>query len=332
MSGSRVRELLEASKCEKDTNTRVRMIAVQNVLGGQTVAYMAKVFSATVQSMRNWVKRFEERGVKGLRDLPLCGRPRNADYDAAKGIAEKESEGNGISVRELCGAVYTATGFRYTASGMRKILREIGFSRKRSVTYKNATEQGEVKKWRIYTNRIIACAWRDGFIPVMQDETICRTNGLDGATRWSPIRKKIAVRRKNTWENSVVYGAIAFDGSTMVLQYDRFDTDTVIKYVTAMFGRFGKILLIWDNAPQHKSKKFREFAKQNAHRLRLLYLPVARPELNCVEVMWHRLKLNLLVGRQYDSLAEMRRAIGIYFATMPRNLDPAKFLLREITP
>ena len=48
--------------------------------------------------------------------------------------------------------------------------------------------------------------------------------------------------------------------------------------------------------------------------------------------MRYGLKLNLLVGRQHDSLAEMRRAIGIYFATMSRNLGPAKFLKRNIIP
>lgn len=118
----------------------------------------------------------------------------------------------------------------------------------------------------------------------------------------------------------------------IVEQYDRFDTDTVIKHIVFGLKRFGKMLLIWDNAAQHKSKKFREFLKKNSHRLRVLYLPLARPELNCVEVIWFKAKLKLLFERQYDSLEEMRRAIRIYFATVPRNLDLAKFLKQNITP
>ncbi len=46
------------------------------------------------------------------------------------------------------------------------------------------------------------------------------------------------------------------------------------------------ILLVWDNAPWHKSKEVREWLSQTKHRIRLLAFPLYAPDLNPQEHVW----------------------------------------------
>ena len=76
----------------------------------------------------------------------------------------------------------------------------------------------------------------------------------------------------------------------------------------------GKILLVWDGLPAHRSRPVKDFlATPSAKRLTLLQLPPYAPELNPQEGIWSYLKYvelaNLCCHDLDDLRAELRRAI-----------------------
>ena len=75
----------------------------------------------------------------------------------------------------------------------------------------------------------------------------------------------------------------------------------------------GKLLIIWDGAPIHRSKVVKEFlSKGGAKRIHLEGLPGSAPELNPQEGVWNlltRRELKNLCARDLDHLAsELVRA------------------------
>ncbi len=75
-------ELEKACKKEKDHKVRTRMVA----------ARMARVLNMSVEEtanlqvhcptwVRDWLRRYDEGGFEGLRDLPRCGRLRRIPSD-----------------------------------------------------------------------------------------------------------------------------------------------------------------------------------------------------------------------------------------------------------
>ena len=48
----------------------------------------------------------------------------------------------------------------------------------------------------------------------------------------------------------------------------------------------GKLLIIWDGLPVHRSRLVREFVASLAGHIHLEYLPAYAPELNPVEYIW----------------------------------------------
>ncbi len=61
------------------------------------------------------------------------------------------------------------------------------------------------------------------------------------------------------------------------------------------------VLMVMDNAAQHKTKKIRRYLKKNPDVV-LLYLPVARPELSAIEAVWKDAKYRLVTSAFYDTV------------------------------
>jgi transposase len=64
-----------------------------------------------------------------------------------------------------------------------------------------------------------------------------------------------------------------------------------------MKGRKGKVFLIWDGHPTHKSKKVKECITSFEGRLEVILLPPYSPDLNPIEQLWNHTKGNG-VGRK----------------------------------
>lgn len=72
----------------------------------------------------------------------------------------------------------------------------------------------------------------------------------------------------------------------------------------------GKLLVIWDGSPIHRTKALKEFLKDGAAaRVRLEQLPSYAPELNPDEGIWKHLKHVELKNVCCRSLSELRREL-----------------------
>ena len=56
----------------------------------------------------------------------------------------------------------------------------------------------------------------------------------------------------------------------------------------------GKIIVIWDRLPAHRSKKLKKWLKRRGKRVHLEFFPPYAPELNPVEYLWSCLKFGNL--------------------------------------
>ena len=81
----------------------------------------------------------------------------------------------------------------------------------------------------------------------------------------------------------------------------------VVAFLAALLRHLrGKMLVIWDGAPIHRSRRVGAFIAQHASRLQVERLPAYAPELNPAEYLWAHLKeheLGNLVVRQAHELS-----------------------------
>ena len=133
-NSKKILELTEAMRAEQDARIRNRMMAVRGIFAGyptKDVAYFADAGRRTVQL---WAARFDEGGIGGLRDAPGRGRPPRAGYGRIRKLADRLAGKNMLTPRKLRDWMRWRLDARYSLCSVRKILRFLGFSSRRSAT------------------------------------------------------------------------------------------------------------------------------------------------------------------------------------------------------
>ena len=129
-------ELRRLARRERDGRVSARLLALANALDGLPREEAARLAGMTGQTLGDWVHRYNEEGVEGLRDRPRPGRPCALDEGqqaALKALVLKapKLERDGCvawRARDLCDVVERRFGVRYREAGMLRLLKGLDLS------------------------------------------------------------------------------------------------------------------------------------------------------------------------------------------------------------
>ena len=326
----KIRELTEAMRAEEDIRIRNRMMAVLGVLKCHSTKIASDFADVDQRTAQLWVARFDEGGIGGLRDAPGRGRPPRAGYGRIRKLADRLAGKNMLTPRKLRNWIRGKLNARYSLCSVRRILRLLGFSSKRSATmHAPAADADSVRQWQAGATGTMSGAKRCGFAVVVQDESIFLRTGTNERKLWSRVGDPVTVSRHGRRDKTIVYGALAEDGTRLMLQHGRFDGPTFVRYLKEARRKWGKVLLIMDNASQHRHRKVRQYLKEHDG-LEILYLPTATPKPSAVESVWKGAKYRLVTSEHYEALEDLTHAVSEYFRTCSIRLDIYKFLYRYV--
>lgn len=80
----------------------------------------------------------------------------------------------------------------------------------------------------------------------------------------------------------------------------------------------GKLIILWDGLPAHRSKLVKEFLSKHSARLTVERLPAYAPELNPVEFLWYYLKYQKLPNYCPRDLGELKSEASGSMRSMKR--------------
>ena len=118
------------------------------------------------------------------------------------------------------------------------------------------------------------------------------------------------------WEHLSMISAITPEGELYTTVQERaFDGPAVVRFLKHLLHHIsGKLLVVWDRLPAHRSKVIKDFLRQGgSQRLYLAQLPSYAPELNPDEGVWNYLKRvelrNLCCHNLPELRSELRKAV-----------------------
>jgi transposase len=157
-------------------------------------------------------------------------------------------------------------------------------------------------------------ALTEGYTVVFVDESGCYLLPMAVRT-WAPRKQTPILRVKLTHDHISAMGGISLDGRLFLrLQRHAFDGEAVVGFLRTLLRKVrGKILVIWDGSPIHRTQAVRAFLRRGAaKRLYLVQLPGYAPDLNPEEGIWNQLKRvelgNLCCADLDQAEREIRRA------------------------
>ena len=131
-------------------------------------------------------------------------------------------------------------------------------------------------------------------------------------TTWAPTGETPVLRCKLTRDHLSVISAISPEGKLyLTMQETAFDSDGVVAFLKLLLKEIdGKLLIIWDGAPIHRSQTIQQFLTDGAAaRIWLTRLPAYAPDLNPDEGIWHYLKHGELKNTCCADLADLRQKL-----------------------
>lgn len=110
-----------------------------------------------------------------------------------------------------------------------------------------------------------------------------------------------------------VLGLMTRDCRLFAKAYEQtIDTDTAICFLDEFVGRIKKrTIVVLDNAPIHRSRKFKEKIKfWQEQDLYIYFLPPYSPELNLIEILWRFMKYQWLPFDAFTNFQNLKERVN----------------------
>jgi transposase len=134
------------------------------------------------------------------------------------------------------------------------------------------------------------------------------------ARTWAPRGQTPLLHETFNWKSLSIIGGLALWRFYFQIHAGSIKSPQVIEFLQHLQRHVpGKILLLWDGAPIHRSLLVKNYVATTRGRLAVVRLPAYAPELNPVEYMWGHLKAheiaNLVVTQAWELSMEATAAL-----------------------
>ncbi len=285
-----IAEIELCMKSTADLRMATRLQAIRLLLLGYPVAQVTEITMRSLQSIRNYIRRFNQYGIDGLATAPRLGRPRKLSRNdvALLGhyLEDPESHNeNQWTVLKLWGQFKEEHARSIGYSTFCRNLREQGYRfliprpeaperdpEKREVFAKDLSEEmtkPDQQVWFMDEAGFLADPRPKRQIAPKGTKPVCPKTGLH-------IRE------------SVIGAVCPQSGQATMLLFNRVDTEVFQCFLDDLNDATNnrRLVLVLDNASWHKSKAL------DWGNIRPLFLPPYSPDLNPIERLWRYIKDN----------------------------------------
>jgi len=143
---------------EKDIKVKERMLLVLNVVyHGKIAAQVSREIHRSRSWSCQWLKRYNDEGISGLKDRPKSGRPGlSIEIEHKIKTILKESN-SGWTTKQVEGLIIQNTGVKYHHNYIYRIIRKWGFKQKvpRKVHVNSASKEEKES----FKKRLVRYLW-----------------------------------------------------------------------------------------------------------------------------------------------------------------------------
>jgi transposase len=291
---------VDARSISSSAQEHLRRLAVKSVLDGKRQKAVAKLLGVTPQTICRWLKAYRRQGQGALK-AKKKGRPPGGKLlpwqaaQIAKAVIDHHPEQLKLPfylwTREAVALlIKRRLGVQLSVWTVGRYLKRWGFTPQKPA--RRAWEQNpeQVRQWlekeyptiRRQAQREKAHIFWGDEMGLRSDHAVGRSYGLKGQT---PV---ILASGQRFGCNMI--SAITNQG--------RFTAQVFLEFLRRLVRQSARrVYLIIDRHPVHRSRKVKNWVKENEERIRLVFLPSYSPELNPDELLNQDVKSNAL-GRQ----------------------------------
>jgi transposase len=312
----------DARKLDMATQAHLRRTVVQAVRGGMTQTQAGAIFGASLRAVNKWVALDKAGGLRAL-------KPKRRGRRAGEGRLDLRQAAR---IRQLIigrmpdqlklpfylwtrAAVATLIereyGVAVSLTTVGRYLKAWGMSPQKPVRRAYERNDAAIARWlREEYPALARQAKRDGATIYWGDEMGLRSDHVAG-TSYAPLGRTPIVRATGQRFGCNMISAITNRGHLAFRVFQgKFDTPLFVDFLRRLLKQTaGKVYLIVDGHPVHRSTAAKRFVVAQQSRLRLIRLPGYCPELNPDELLNQDVKTNALGKSRPTNRAEMMSSV-----------------------
>jgi len=158
---------------------------------------------------------------------------------------------------------------------------------------------------------------------------------LPAAVRTYAPRGKTPELRYHFWDHLSVISAITPTGKLYTMtQEETFRGRRIVRFLKHLLQHLpGKLLVVWDRLPAHRSQVIKDFLRAGGtQRIHLAQLPSYAPDLNPDEGVWNYLKRVELKNVCCHDLPELRTELRKAIARLRHKTDVIQSFIHQVYP
>ena len=287
--------------------TRAHIIILSSK--GYPLQAIADICEITRQTVSAVITRWEESGIIGLYDRPRPGKPRSLTSDDENFIHDL-SEHEPRSVNKIIASLEELRGKKVSRSTVKRVLKKKKVWKRIRKSLRGKRNEEEFRKAQEEIKHLEQRR-KNGEIELYYFDEAGFNPTPCVPYAWQPSGEYIevpSVKGKNL--NVLAFMNKDNDCTPFVFE-SRVNTDVVIACFDTFCGTLtGKNVVIMDNAPIHKSKKFiSRLPEWHRKGLEIIFLPPYSPELNLIEILWRKMKYEWLPFSAYTSFTKLKESV-----------------------
>lgn len=313
---------IDARTLELPALQLLRRQVVQAVRGGMTQTGAARTFGASLRAVSTWMRLDRDGGLRALKLKRRGRRPGGGRLNATQAarmralIIDKMPDQLKLpfylwtreAVARLIDREY---GIPVSPTTVGRYLQAWGMSAQKPVRRAYERNDAAIVTWLSREYPAIAQQAKRGKAAIYWgDEMGLRSDHVTG-TSYAPVGHTPVVRATGQRFGCNMISAITNRGALAFMVFEgKFRNPVFIEFMRRLLRQVtGRICLIVDGHPVHRSAAARTFVADNATRLRLIRLPGYCPELNPDELLNQDVKTNTLGKRRPTNKAEMMAGV-----------------------
>ena len=298
----------------RERQLKRRLEAADLFAAGKTRAEVAKHFKVSWRAVHGWFQLWQQNGHDALQPK---GRPgpaakfTDSEVEQLRHALLKGAIAHGYpnelwTLRRIIRLVREIFQRKASPSEAWRLLKRMNWSPQKPKRTARERDEEKIKHWKkeIWPSLCEKARSEERTI-VFVDECGFSQKSATRQT-WAPTGQTPIIQMNFNWDKLSVIGAISLRSIYFQMHEESIKSEEVIGFLKHL-QRFihGKLLVIWDGLPAHRSKKVAEYLASTKGRVWVERLPAYAPELNPIEYLWGNVKGNDLANFSPKELWEL---------------------------
>jgi transposase len=283
---------------------------------------VAKVLFFDDDTIRGWMRLFEQRGLEGLTSFDVGGSVgflSAAQEDQLKvWVAQtlpRTTRQVGAWIEKTFQIIYESR------SGLIALLHRLGLEYHRPDVIPRKLDEDKQEAFIKHYEKLLNAMGDDE--AVLFVDAVHPTHAARPVGCWAPKQETLAIEQTSGRQRINIHGAIDLEtGQTRMIEVETVDAGSTIRLLSSIEMFYPMLVVIHvflDNARYHHAKLVEEWLSRPRCRIKLHFIPPYCPHLNPIERLWGLMHRNVTHNKSYETCGQFAdETLSFLRETVPR--------------